>query len=72
MFILNIHLEVELLGSMAYFWGRKWQPTPAFLPGGPMDGGAWWATVRRVAKSRTRLSDFISWLISKLTYLVPY
>ena len=24
----------------------------------PMDGGAWWATVRRVAKSRTRLSDF--------------
>ena len=24
----------------------------------PMDGGAWWATVQRVAKSRTRLSDF--------------
>ena len=24
-----------------------------------MDGGAWWATVHRVAKSRTRLSDFI-------------
>ena len=24
----------------------------------PMDGGAWWATVRGVAKSRTRLSDF--------------
>ena len=24
----------------------------------PMDGGAWWATVRSVAKSRTRLSDF--------------
>ena len=23
-----------------------------------MDGGAWWATVHRVAKSRTRLSDF--------------
>ena len=23
----------------------------------PMDGGAWWATVHRVAKSRTRLSD---------------
>ena len=23
----------------------------------PMDGGAWWATVYRVAKSRTRLSD---------------
>ena len=25
----------------------------------PMDGGAWWAAVRGVAKSWTRLSDFI-------------
>ena len=24
----------------------------------PMEGGAWWAAVRGVAKSRTRLSDF--------------
>ena len=24
----------------------------------PMDQGTWWATVHRVAKSRTRLSDF--------------
>ena len=24
----------------------------------PMEGGAWWATVHGVAKSRTRLSDF--------------
>ena len=24
----------------------------------PMDGGAWWATVHGVPKSRTRLSDF--------------
>ena len=24
----------------------------------PMDGGAWWATVHGVAKSRARLSDF--------------
>ena len=23
----------------------------------PIDGGAWWATARGVAKSRTRLSD---------------
>ena len=23
----------------------------------PMDGGAWWATVHRVVKSRTQLSD---------------
>ena len=25
----------------------------------PMDGGAWWAEVQGVAKSQTRLSDFI-------------
>ena len=28
----------------------------------PIDGGAWWATVHGVAKSRTRLSDFTSLL----------
>ena len=26
----------------------------------PMDGGAWWAAVPGVTKSRTRLSDFTS------------
>ena len=26
----------------------------------PMDGGAWWAAVHGVAKSRTRLNDFTS------------
>ena len=26
----------------------------------PMDGGAWWAAVHGIAKSRTRLSDFTS------------
>ena len=31
-----------------------------------MDRGAWWATVPRVAKSRTRLSNFTSlWIIQK-------
>ena len=35
-------------------WRRKWQPSPVFLPG---DRGAWQATVRRVAKSWTQLSD---------------
>ena len=28
----------------------------------PMDGGAWWATVHGVAKSRTQLSDSLSFL----------
>ena len=32
-------------------WRRAWQPTPAFLPEDPRDGGAWWPTVHRVAES---------------------
>ena len=31
-------------------WRRKWQPTPVFLPGNPMDTGAWLATVCGVTK----------------------
>ena len=34
-------------------------PTPVLLPGKSMDRGAWWAAVHGVAKSQTRLSDFI-------------
>ena len=30
----------------------------------PMDGGAWWAAVHGVAKSRTRLSDFFHFSLS--------
>ena len=37
---------------------RQGHPTPVLLPENPMDGGAWWAAVHGVAKSRTRLSDF--------------
>ena len=33
-----------------------------------MDGGAWWAIVHGVAKSRTRLSDFTSLLCIKLGF----
>ena len=35
---------------------RKCQPAPVFLP---IPRGAWQATVHRVVKSQTRLSDFI-------------
>ena len=34
-------------------WSRAWQPTPVFLPGNPMDRGAWRAAVRVVTKSGT-------------------
>ena len=37
---------------------RRWHRTPVLLLENPMDGGAWWAAVHGVAKSRTRLSDF--------------
>ena len=33
-------------------------PLQYFCLGNPMDAGAWWPTVHRVAKSRTQLSDF--------------
>ena len=36
-----------------YSWRRIWQSTPVFLPGGPLDRGAFRATVYRVAKSQT-------------------
>ena len=32
---------------------EKWLPAPVFLPEESMDRGAWWATVRGVAKSQT-------------------
>ena len=32
--------------------------TPHFSLENPMDGGAWWAVVHGVAKSRIQLSDF--------------
>ena len=37
-------------------WRRKWQPTPVFCLENPRDGGAWWAAVHGVARSR--LSGF--------------
>ena len=37
---------------------RQWQPTQYSCLENPMDGGAWWAAVHRVAKSQTWLSNF--------------
>ena len=39
-------------------WRRALQPTPVFLPGDPMDRGAWGAIVHGVAKSRIQLKPF--------------
>ena len=38
-------------------WRRKWQPTPVFLLGNPMDRGARQSIAHGAAKSQTRLSD---------------
>ena len=38
----------------------------------PMDGGAWWATVHGVAKSRTRLSDFTQFQDSSNCWLIEH
>ena len=46
---LSMHTHI-LLNRNA--WRRKWQTTPVFCLENPMDGGAWWATVHGVAKSR--------------------
>ena len=43
-------------------WRRKWQPTPAFLPGESQGQGACWAAVYGVAQSRTRLKRLSSWV----------
>ena len=50
----NIHTKRSLLTT------REGSGTPLQYSRleNPMDGGAWWATVHGVAKSRTRLSDF--------------
>ena len=38
----------------------------------PMDGGAWWATVHGVAKSRTRLNNFTFIFYAHLTSSDPF
>ena len=39
-------------------WRRKWQPSPVFCLGKPMDRGVWWTIVHGVAKSWMRLSNW--------------
>ena len=37
--------------SILYYWRRKWQPTPVFLPGKLHEpGGTWQATVHGLSK----------------------
>ena len=55
------------LFTLLWNWGgkhsslgeRNGNPLQYFCLENPMDGGAWWAAAHGVAKSRTRLSDFM-------------
>ena len=57
-FCLGICLGVELLDHIATLGEGNGNPLQYSCPEKPMDGGAWWAAVHGVAKSRTGLSDF--------------
>ena len=50
--------KASILRSSAFFWRRKWQPTPVFLPGESHGRRSLVGYSPRVAKSRTQLSDF--------------
>ena len=46
-------------------WSRKWQFTPVYLPGNPMDRGAWRVAVHGV----TEESDTTEWLSNKKCWI---
>jgi len=52
-------------------WRKKWQPTPVFLPEKYHTEKslrrAWWKTVHRVAKSRTKLKQ-----LGTYTHITPF
>ena len=58
------HLELDMKQQTGSKLGKEYVKVvychPAYLTymQNPMDGGAWWAAVHGVARSRTRLSDF--------------
>ena len=49
---LHFHFSLSCIGE------GNGTPLQSSCLENPMDGGAWWAAFRGVAKSRTRLSDF--------------
>ena len=57
---MQVHFYVEFFNCKYYSTTRDGDGTPLQYSclENPMDGGAWWAAVHGVVKSRTRLSDF--------------
>ena len=60
----SLRVRYDWATSLSLFtfmhWRRKWQPTPAFLPGESQGRGAWWAAVYGIAQSRIRLKRLSS------------
>ena len=56
-FVSNKLYSLAIMGE-GNSWRRKWQPTPVFLPGESHGQRSLVGYSPRVAKSRTRLSDF--------------
>ena len=56
----NLYQEKEKLQwlSSNHFEEGNGTPLQSSCLENPMDGGAWWVAVHRIAKSQTRLSDF--------------
>ena len=52
-------LSTYCLPGISSHWEGNDNPLQSSCLENPMDGGAWWAAVHGVAKSRTRLRDFI-------------
>ena len=55
---VEVILLLEYTGMYVWIWRRHGTPLQFFCLENPMDGGAWWAAVHGVTKSRTGLSDF--------------
>ena len=55
--LLNLS-RTQFSPHLVIFGEGSGTPLQYSCPENPMDGGAWWAAVRGVAKSRARLSDF--------------
>ena len=46
-------INIYLIDTLSQIQRRQWHPTPVLCLENPMDGGAWYAVVHDVAKSRT-------------------
>ena len=57
--LLDLYLSISVLGTSIVLFGEgNGTPLQYSCLESPMDGGAWWAAVHGVTKSRTRLSNF--------------